>query len=129
FSLVSCQNNTKKQRPPVIGFLDYLQDETLAKANKGFFDALKINGFSEEDSTLKVIYRNAQGDQPTLIQSCDYFISEHVDLIATNPTLSTITAVQKTKTIPVCMMVSPRPDIAHLTDKAGKPPANLIGVY
>jgi len=79
--------------------------------------------------TLEVIYRNAQNDQPTLLQACDYLISQDVDLIATNPTLSTITAVQRTKEIPIFMMVSPRPDIAKLTDASGNPPSNLFGVY
>jgi putative tryptophan/tyrosine transport system substrate-binding protein len=128
--LFSCNNPTeKKSFVPVVGFLDLLQDETLAKAKQGFFDALAKGGFSEKDSTLKIIYRNAQGDQPTLIQACDYLISQKVDLIATNPTLSTITAIQKTKDIPVFMMVSPSPSNAKLNDKDGKAPKNLFGVY
>ncbi|MFM2134685.1 MAG: hypothetical protein RL021_85 [Bacteroidota bacterium] len=106
-----------------------LEDATLAQAKKGFFTALKDSGFSATDGTLEIIYRNAQGDQPTLLQACDYLIGEKVDLIATNPTLSTITAVQRTKDIPVFMMVSPRPDIAKLTDSNGKAPENLFGTY
>jgi len=125
---VSCHTATEN-KIPVVGFLDLLQDETLANAKKGFFVALKEHGFSPADKTLEIIYRNAQNDQPVLLQSCDYMISKNVDLIASNPTLSTITAVQKTKTIPVFMMVSPRPDLAKLTDANGKAPANLFGVY
>ena len=123
----ACKN--EKATVPVIGFLDLLQDETLAQAKIGFFDALKEDGFDESKKTVKIIYRNAQGDQPALVQSCDYLISQGVDLIATNPTLSTITAIQKTKDIPVFMMVSPRADLARLTDKNGNAPANLFGVY
>ncbi len=126
--LVACSANEKKNLP-VIGFLDLLQDETLAQAKNGFFDALKEEGFDESKKTIEVIYRNAQSDQPSLVQACDYLISQKVDLIATNPTLSTITAVQKTKDIPVFMMVSPRPDLAGLADKIGKFPENLFGVY
>ena len=125
----NCNSNSNKSNILSIGFLDAFQDETLAQAKKGFFDALSQEGFSEEKLTLKVIYRNAQGDIPTLTQACDYFISEEVDLIATNTTISTITAVQKTKTIPVCMMVAPSPELAGLLDKNGKAPANLFGVY
>lgn len=106
-----------------------MQDETLEQAKKGFFDALKDSGYSEKDKTLEVIYRNAQGDQPALLQACDYLISKNVSLIATNPTLSTIATVQKTNEIPVFMMVSPRPDLAGLTDKNGNAPKNLFGVY
>ena len=114
---------------PVIGFLDFMQDETLAQAKNGFMDALEEEGFSEKNKTIDIIYRNAQGDQPSLVQACDYLISKNVVLIATNPTLSTITAVQKTKDIPIFMMVSPRPDLAGLTDKNGNAPQNLFGTY
>lgn len=128
FFSYSCSPPEKKT-VPVIGFLDLLQDETLAQAKKGFFDALKEENFDESKKTIEVIYRNAQNDQPALIQACDYLISQKVDLIATNPTLSTITAIQKTKTIPVFMMVSPRADLAGLIDKNGKAPENLFGVF
>lgn len=132
FLFAAC--NPPKEKPsgktiPVIGFLDFVEDETLAKAKQGFLDALEKGGFSEKDSTMQLIYNNAQGDIPTLGQSCDLLISKNVDLIATNTTLSTITAVQRTKTIPVCMMVAPRPDLAKLTDSLGNNPPNLFGTY
>ncbi len=57
-----------------------------------------------------------------------YFISEKVTLIATNPSLSTITAIQNTRDIPVFMMVSPTPQLMNVTDKQGNAPANLFGV-
>ena len=126
--LVSCSQQ-KNNNVAVVGFLDLLEDETLSQARKGFFVALKDSGFSDNQKNLQMIYRNEHGDQPTLLQACDYIISQNPDLIATNPTLPTITAVQKTKTIPVFMMVSPRPDLARLTDKSGNAPANLFGVY
>lgn len=128
----SCQPKASKQQKnskPVIGFLDAFVDETIAQAKQGFYAALAENGFPEGDTSLTILYRNAQGDIPTLTQACDYFISQEVDIIATNATLSTITAVQKTKTIPVCMMVSPSPENAHLTDAQGNAPKNLFGVY
>ncbi len=127
--LCSCHNTGKKASVPVIGFVDAFQDETIEQAKTGFFDALQQQGFSENNGTIKVTYRNAQGDIPTLTQAVDYLVSEKVDLIATNATLPTITAVQKTKKIPIFMMVAPDPSLAHLTDKNGHPPANLFGVY
>lgn len=129
----SCSNSRKndvtEKKIPVIGFLDFVEDPTLAKARQGFYDALAKNGFSEKDSTLEIMYSNAQGDIPTLGQACDLMISKQVKLIASNTTLSTITAVQRTKTIPVCMMVAPRPDLAHLTDANGNNAQNLFGIY
>ena len=124
-ALISC--SSPQSNKLTIGFIDQLQDETLEKAKTGFFDALKQNGF--DSSNIEIIYRNAQNDQPTMLQSLDYIISQNPTLIATNPTLPTISAVQKTKTIPIFMMVSPRPDLAKLTDAEGKAPANLFGAY
>lgn len=114
---------------PVIAFIDFVEDATLAKAREGFLDALKSKGFSEDSATLRVIYRNAQGDQPSLLQIVDYVISEKPALIATNTTLATVNTVQRTRDIPVFMMVSPRPDIAGLAAGDGTYPPNLFGVY
>ena len=113
---------------PVIGFGDAFQDNTIEQAKTGFFDALRKNGFDEKQGSLKIIYRNAQGNIPTLTQIIKYFVSQRVTLIATNPSLSTITAVQNTKDIPIFMMVSPTPGLMKINDSAGKPPRNLFGV-
>src|ERR1700733_4890643 len=117
----SCKTSEKKSNVPVVGFMHAFKDKKLDQAKKGFFDALKEDGYNEDSGTLKIIYRNAQNDIPTLTQIADYFISRKVNLIATNPSLSTITACQKTKTIPVCMMVSPTPGNAKLLDANGSP--------
>ena len=122
-------SGSQEKTVPVIGFIDYVEDATLAQAKMGFLNALRDSGFSEETGTLNIIYRNAQGDQPTLLQAVDYIVSQQPKLIATNTTLSTINTVQRNREIPVFMMVAPRPDIAGLTDKEGKAPANLFGVY
>ncbi len=128
FLLSACQSNRPKD-VPVIGFIDFVEDATLAQARTGFYDALKNSGYSEDRGTLKIIYRNAQGDQAVLLQAVDYIISQQPLFIATNTTLSTINTVQRTKETPIFMMVAPRPDIAGLTNKAGENPPNLFGVY
>jgi len=127
----SCNNTEKKKDDGkiVIGFLDFIQDPTIELAKKGFFDALKIQGYSEEAGTIEIVYANAQGDIPTLNQSCDFILSKSPDLIGTNVTLSTITTVKRTSEVPIFMMVAPRPDIAGLNDRENKSPANLSGVY
>jgi putative ABC transport system substrate-binding protein len=122
----SC-NNTNKNIP-TIGFADAFEDNTIAQAKQGFFDALKKNGFSEEQKNINVIYRNAQGSSPTLLQIINYFKSEKVTLIATCPTGSTTAAIQNTKDIPVFMMVAPTPEIMKVTDAKGNAPSNLFGV-
>jgi putative ABC transport system substrate-binding protein len=125
FFLTACQQ--ERSGAPLVGFVDAFEDETIAQARTGFTDALAKSGFSEKSKTVQIVYRNAQGDIPTLTQIVNYFISEKVDLIATCTTLSTVTALQKTKKIPVFMMVSPTPERMNVT-VAGKEPSNLHGV-
>lgn len=125
FLIAACK---PKNNAPTIAFLDAFEDNTIAQARKGFFDALEKNGFSEKQKTLNVIYRNAQGSATNLLQMVQYAKSQEVNLIATCPTLSTITALQNAKDIPVFMMVSPTPQIMALTNKELAAPKNLFGV-
>ncbi len=125
----SCNDDKNSDHAaPVIGFVDAFEDQTIAQARQGFVDALIKNGFSEKEHTLRIIYKNAQGNIPTLSQIVRYFIQEKVDAIASCPSLSTITALQNTKDIPVFMMVSPTPDLMKMTDDAGHAPSNLFGI-
>jgi putative ABC transport system substrate-binding protein len=128
--IICCVAGCKQNDPnvPVVGFVDAFQDNTIEQAKTGFIDALQKNGFDEKKGTVKIIYRNAQGNIPTLTQIIKYFISQNVTLIATSPSLSTITAVQNTKEIPIFMMVSPTPGLMKVNDVQGKPPKNLFGV-
>jgi putative ABC transport system substrate-binding protein len=60
-----------KQTPsniPVVGFADAFEDNTIEQAKQGFIDAFKKNGFDESKNTVKIIYRNAQGEIPKLTQ-------------------------------------------------------------
>jgi putative ABC transport system substrate-binding protein len=123
--LAGCVN--QKNKLPVIGFIDAFEDNTLQQARQGFLDALKQNGFDEKKGSIKIIYKNAQGDIPALIQIVNYMKSQQVKLIATCPTLSTISAIQNNKKIPVFMMVASTPKLMKLNDAAGNPPANLFG--
>jgi putative ABC transport system substrate-binding protein len=124
--LISCHSSTKSTIP-TIGFVDYFEDATISQARIGFVAALKQNGFSEDQKNIKIEYRNAQGSIPTLTQIVNYFITEPVDLLATCTTLSSVTAVQKTKTIPIFEMVSPTPERMKVLDASGKAPSNLFG--
>ena len=125
-TVFSCHQQPESNTP-VVGFVDAFEDATIAQARTGFFDALKKNGFSKGKGTLVEQYRNAENSIPTLTQIVNYFIAEKVTLLATCTTLATVTAAQKTKTIPVFMMVSPTVARMHLIDaKAGHPPTCLV---
>lgn len=124
--MVACKPNHPKG-VPVVGFVDAFEDATISQARTGFTAALAANGYSEAKKTVSVEYHNAQGSIPTLTQIVNQFVSNKVDLLATCTTLSSVTAAQKTKTIPVFMMVSPTLERAHLIGADGKAPANLFG--
>ena len=124
--LIAC--NQKSPVSPIVGFVDAFQDNTIEQAKIGFIDALKHNGFDEKNGSIKIIYRNAQGNIPTLTQIIKYFINEHVTLIAANSSLPAITAIQNTKTIPIFMMVAPSPVLMNVIDEKGNPPPNLFGI-
>ncbi len=126
--VLACKQADNKNAAPVIGFVDAFEDNTIGHAKTGFIDALQKNGFDEKSGTIKIIYRNAQGNIPTLTQIVKYFISQKVTVIASCPSLSTITALQNTKDIPVCMMVAPTPELMKVNDAQGNPPKNLFGV-
>lgn len=128
--LLSCnrKNNPEKGDTPVVAFIDAFEDNTLKQARLGFWDALAKQGFSEKEKSIRVIYRNAQGDNTALLQALNYMISQRPTLIATCPSISTITALQQEKKIPVFMMVAPEPSLMKLTDDAGRTPPNLFGV-
>jgi len=119
---------TDSAGPPTVGFVDAFQDSTIARARDGFLQALADKGYSEADGTLRVIYRNAQGDIPTLTQIVKYLVAEGVTLMATSPSLSTITAIQNTREIPIFMMVAPTPELMQVRDSGGRDPPNLFGV-
>ena len=124
FYMASCK---PKSTVPVVGFVDALEDATLSQASTGFVASLKDNGYSDDKQNIKIEYRNAQGDIPTLTQIVNYFVSEPVTLLATCTTLSTVTAIQKTKTIPIFEMVSPTPARMNVLDAHGNAPTNLFG--
>ena len=124
--ITGCQS--KKSDVPTVAFIDAFQDNTIAKAKEGFFAALAENGFDEKKGTINVIYRNAQGDIPTLTQITKYMISQKPTFIATCPTLATITAVQNVKDIPIFMMVSETVERLQVKSKLEGYPKNLFGV-
>ncbi len=119
-------NQAAKKNVPVVGFVDAFEDASIAPARTGFTDALKNNGFSEHAGNIRIEYDNAEGSIPTLTQIVDRFVAHKVALLATCTTLSSITAAQKTKTIPIFMMVSPTVKLMQLQDSTSR--KNLFGV-
>lgn len=126
FILCACNQNPKNTLPQ-IGFIDAFEDATIAQAKTGFVAALASNGFID-GKNVTIVYKNAQGSIPTLAQIVNYFVSQQVTLMATSTTLATLTAIQKTKNIPIFMMVAPTPKLMKIEGENGEIPSNLFGV-
>jgi putative ABC transport system substrate-binding protein len=126
-ALVCSCNHKTKNTVPVIGFVDFMVDASLAPAHAGFVQALKDSGFMEDKGNVKIEYKNAQGSNPTLSLIINQFISQKVDLIATCPTDPSIAAAQKTRAIPIFVMVSPTVKLMNMQGPDGKGPPNLFG--
>lgn len=126
-ALLSCQSSQRDTGVPTVGFIEAFEDATIAQARIGFIEALADGGYKEEDGTLRVIYRNAQGDAGTLSQIINYFGSRPVNLIGTSTTLATLAAAQRIHDTPIFQSVTAMPDIVGLVGEGGVPPANLFG--
>src|SRR5690554_2212267 len=126
-ALLACQPGRQADGVPTVGYVDAFEDATIAQARIGFIDALADSGYSEEDGTLRVIYRNAQGDAGTLSQIVSYFASRSVDLIGTSTTLATLASAQRIHDTPIFQSVTAMPAIVGLVGEEGIPPANLFG--
>lgn len=125
--IIACQPGSEQRSIPVVGFVEAFEDATIAQARQGFTDALADSGYSEADGTVAIIHRNAQGDAATLNQIISYFNSKEVNLIGTSTTLATISAVQRSKEIPVFQTVTAMPSILGLIAADGEAPDNLFG--
>jgi len=129
---LSCSGPAKKTdnpKVPIVAFLEAFEDPTITRARQGFFDALKSHGYSAKNGTLKVIYKNAEGNPGTMNLAVSYILSRHPDLVATSTTVSTLAVCQRTRSVPVFMMVSPNPKDDGLTGIGIEPHTNLYGVY
>src|SRR5690606_32386921 len=121
-ALLSCQSSQRDTGVPTVGFIEAFEDATIAQARIGFIEALADGGYKEEDGTLRVIYRNAQGDAGTLSQIINYFGSRPVNLIGTSTTLATLAAAQRIHDTPIFQSVTAMPDIVGLVGEGGVPP-------
>ncbi|MFC0319098.1 MULTISPECIES: ABC transporter substrate-binding protein [Olivibacter] len=125
---ISCNNPKKQGGVPRVGFIEAFEDATIGDARKGFIEALAASGFSEQNKTVEIIAKNAQGDMGAMNQIVSYMQSEEVDCIGTSTTMSTLATVQRIKNIPIFMCVTAMPQILGLINEKKKGPDNLFGV-
>ncbi len=88
------------EKVPVIGVVQFVQHEALDRANQGFVDALKDNGFVDGEN-IRIDQQNANADSSTLATIADSFIAQKVDLALAIATPAAQMMMGKTETIPI----------------------------
>ena len=88
------------EKVPVIGVVQFVQHEALDRANQGFVDALKDNGFVDGEN-IRLDQQNANADSSTLATIADSFIAQKVDLALAIATPAAQMMMGKTETIPI----------------------------
>ncbi len=119
-------NQPQEHKTFNIGVVQLVEHEALDAARKGFVDALKARGFSE-DKNVKFDFQNAQADQSNLSNIAQRFVSNKVDLIGAIATPAAQTMANATQKIPVVATAITDFEIAKLVKSNDKPGTNVTG--
>jgi putative ABC transport system substrate-binding protein len=115
-----------KKNSMVIGINQYMEHPLLDAAYKGMIAELKKHGISEENG-YKILYRNAEGDQPIAVQINKQFVSQKVKMIIALGTPSAQSACKVTQTIPVVFGVITDPVASGIANSEEIPGGNKTG--
>lgn len=107
-----------------IGIVQIAETPLLDDARRGVIDMLAEEGFID-GSSIRVTYKNAQGDMSNIPLIIRDFVSRRVDLIITDSTPCMVAAAQIVKEIPVVFTVAFSPEQLGMKDA----PRTLTGVY
>jgi len=97
--LAACGGGTGS-KVPVIGFLQIASNTTLDSARQGYVQALADAGFVDGE-TVRIIFKDAQGDMSTAQLIARDFVNRRVDLIGTASTPALQAALNATSEIPI----------------------------
>lgn len=107
-----------------IGILQFVEHEALDFSRKGFIDGLKE---SEQMRNIKVIYRNAQGDQSNCTLIANQFVAENCDLILAIATPAAQSVAAVTSQISVLVTAVTNPEDVDLVKSNKMPGTNVTG--
>jgi putative ABC transport system substrate-binding protein len=126
----SKDSNSKddKQSQVNIGIIQIVEHPSLDAARQGFLDVLAENGYQEGEN-LKVSYKNAQGDMPTLNTIAKSLVTEDNDLVLAiaTPSAQAMANATKNSSLPVLFTAVTDPVAAGLVKTMDKPETNLTG--
>lgn len=109
---------------PTVGIVQYMDHVALDGARVGFIRALEENGYKDGE-TVKIDYKNAQGDSTNLGTISDGFVSNKVDLVLAIATPAVESVAAKTTTIPI--LGTAVTEYGELVQSEEKPGGNISG--
>lgn len=112
-----------------VGILQLVQHVALDLTNQGFVDQLSVR-MNAEGKTVKILDKNAAGDESNNVTIAEGFVTQGVDLIYAIATSSSQAAAAATEEsdIPVIFNAVTNPVDAGLVDAMNAPGGNVTGV-
>ena len=125
-SMTACGGADEEETGKVkIGVLQQLEHVALDQSREGFIDALKDNGYTDENVEWDI--QNAQNDVSNLQTMAERLVNDKNDLILAIATGSAQTLAGKTTEIPIMVTSVTDPVDAGLVNSWEKPGTNVSG--
>jgi len=121
--------NSNENADFTVGILQLVQHVALDQCNKGFVDQLSVR-MNEAGKKVKILDKNASGDQSNNVTIAENFANQDVDLIYSIATSSSQACVEaaEAKKIPVIFCAVTDPVEAGLVNSMEEPGKNVSGV-
>jgi putative ABC transport system substrate-binding protein len=126
--LISCNKNASEPGK-TIAISQIIEHAALDEARKGILKALADKGY-KEGKNLKIIYKNAQGNNSVNSQIAQQFagLSPNAIIAISTPSAQAVLNATKSTDIPLIFTAVTDPIAAQLTESLDSPTYNLTGV-
>jgi putative ABC transport system substrate-binding protein len=121
----SSGTGTAQVRQRSIGIIQLADNGAFTDMREGFLDRLRELGY--DDTTLKVDYKNAQGDMGTLNTICQEMANSNLDLVVTIATPAAQAFVNQESKIPLLFISVTDPVASGIMGSMAKPDKNATG--
>ncbi len=120
------EEGTEKNELINIGIVQIVEHPSLDTIRENIVEQLNEEGFVDGE-TVKIDYKNAQGDTNNLKTICQSFTSNSYDLIIAIATPSAQVALGETTEIPIVFSAVTDPIAAELVESMEEPGGNITG--
>lgn len=118
--------NCDRHRARTVGITQIVSHPSLDSVREGIVKGLAARGF-EDGKTIKIVFRNANGDASLTLPIAQEFVRSNVDVIVPISTPSALAAAKSTKTIPIVFGGVTDPVAAGLVSNLSFPGGNITG--